>query len=144
MRERINWDKVFSATSWTLVVFLVYGALALWVFPPTGAGPIAGAVGILAAQIIYGTLYLIEALLLGYAKWKKKDRMRKNVLLSIYLTGFFTTVLGFALGGVPAMISPKLIGNFVLSLAAAFCWLHWTFRTEYITYEELGELHVNE
>lgn len=139
MRKRINWDKVFSFTSWLLVFFLAYGATVLWIFPPSGDGPIAGLVGILNAQIFYSTLYLTEAALLGYAKWKKKNRMRKNVLLLIYLTGFFTTLLGAILGGVPAMISPKLIGNFVLSMAAAFCWLHWTFRHEYMTQEEFNE-----
>lgn len=140
MAKTTDWDKVFSITSWVLAAFLVYGAVVLWAIPPTGAGPIAGTVGIVAAQILYGCLYLVEASLLSYAKLKKKDKMRRRVLLVICLTGFFTTILGFALGGVPAMITPKLIGNFILSIVAASCWLHWTMKIGYVDYESLSSM----
>jgi hypothetical protein len=133
MTSKINWDKVFSFASWLIVLALLYGVANLIFLPPTGHGPIAGLVGIHPAQVFYIALYLCEGLALGYSKWKKKDKMRRNVLLVIYLTGFFTSILGFVIGGV----SSKLVGNLVIALAAAFCWLHWKFRTEYIYYEYL-------
>jgi hypothetical protein len=140
MTSRINWDTVFSFTSWLIVIALLYGVANLIAIPPTGHGPVANLIGTRPAQIFYIILYLSEALALGFAKWKKKDKMRKRVLLVIYLTGFFTSIIGFVVGGVTS----KLIGNLVVAAASAFCWLHWTFRTEYVFYEYLSEMSDDE
>jgi O-antigen/teichoic acid export membrane protein len=138
MAERINWDIVFSFTSWLIVIALLYGVANLLLVPPTGAGPIAHLIGIEPARFAYIALYLVEGLALGYAKWKKRDRMRKIVLAVIYSTGLFTSVLGIALGGFHNFaIAPKLVGNLVITAAAAFCWLYWTLKKYYVRYEEL-------
>ncbi len=128
MPDYTRWDKLFATASWVLAAVLLYSAISLWVFPPTGAGPVGELLGILGAQLFYSVLYGSQALLLAYAKVKKKKKMRKYTLMFIYLTGFFTSILSVTLLG----WSPKLIDNFALASLAAICWLYWTFRTEYI------------
>jgi len=127
------WDKIFSTTSWGLVFLLLFQALTLWtIFPPGPGGPIASAGGILVAKTFYTALYGSQAMLLAYSKWKRRKVMRKHVLMFIYLTGFFTSILTLTLAGWDV----RLIDNFVAAVVAAGCWLYWTFKTEYISYEQ--------
>lgn len=128
MRYNKKFDRVFATVSWLIVIALLYSATSLWINPPSGVGPIASAAGILASQIFYTALYAGEAGFLAYSKAFKRKKMRKNTLMVIYLTGFFTSLLTlFIVGWVPG-----LIDNVLISLSAAFCWLYWTFKTEYI------------
>ena len=143
LRQVLFWDRVFSTLSWTIVLFLLWAAAGLWLFPPTGAGPVAGAVGILASQIVYSVLYAGEAILLGYAKIKQKKNMRKAVLLVIYLTGMFTFLLSFSIIG----FHWKIMDNFAFSALAGACWLHWKSKTEYIDqrqFKKIIEPMINE
>lgn len=134
MRSK-KWDRLFSTVSWFVAIALIFAAVNVWFAEPSGAGPISSSLGILGAQVFYSALYGLEALFLGFAKWTKRDKMRKHVLLVIYLTGFFTTLLTFLLVG----ITPKILDNLAISVAAAWCWLHWKFRTEYVDIEVLDE-----
>jgi len=124
-----KWDRVFSTTSWFLVLLLLFQAVTLWtLFPPSGAGPIAVAGGIFVAKVFYTVLYAGQALLLAYSKFMRRKSMRKNVLMFIYLTGFFTSILTLLLAGWDI----RLLDNFVAAVIAAGCWLYWKFKTEYI------------
>lgn len=127
MKTSKEMDKVFSTISWVIVVALIFSSISVWFAPPTGTGPIGGLLGVLGAQIFYSVLYSTEAAFLAFSKWKKRRRLRKNTLLVIYLTGFFTTTLTVLGVG----WSVKFIDNFVFASCAAFCWLYWKFRTEY-------------
>lgn len=143
LRRILFWDNVFSTLSWGIVFFLIWAAIGLWLFPPTGAGPVAGAVGILASQIVYSTIYSVEALVLAYAKWKRKKNLRKKVLLVIYLTGMFTFLLSLSLIG----FHWKIVDNFAVSLLAGICWLHWKSKTEYIDpkqFQKIADPMVNQ
>lgn len=133
--EKYQGDRLFATVSWFVAVALIFAAANVWFAPPAGAGHIAGALGILGSQIFYSALYGLEALVLGFAKWKRRDKMRKHTLLVIYLTGFFTTLLTILLVG----FTPKVIDNFAIAVAAAWCWLHLTFRTEYVDIEVLDD-----
>lgn len=130
-----KWDKVFSFVSWIIVFALLYAVVSLWITPPSGAGPVANAAGALGAQIFYTLLYLGEAAFLGFAKFFKKKKMRSHTLLVIYLTGFFTSLLTIGIIG----WTPKLIDNIVTAAAAAFCWLYWKFKTQYIDTKQFDE-----
>ena len=104
----------------------------LYLDPPNGKGPVTQALGTLGAQLVYGVLYLGLGATLAYSKIKKRSKMRKNALLGIYLTGFFTFLLSIGLNG----WSIKLLDNVAITVASFGCWLYWTFKTEYITNEE--------
>lgn len=128
------WDKVFSTASWILVLVLVFATVSLWtIFPPVStAGPVVNAAGIIGAKIFYSALYASQAILLAYSKFMKKKNMRKTVLMFIYLTGAFTTILSLVIGG----FNYRLIDNLVATIIAAGCWLYWKFKTEYISYAD--------
>lgn len=136
LRRIVFWDRFFSVLSWSIVIFLLWAALGLWLYPPTGAGPVAGAVGILASQIFYSFLYAGEAATLAYAKFKHKKKLRKNTLLVIYLTGMFTFLLSFLIIG----FHIKILDNFAFSMFAGVCWLYWKAKTEYINPEQFKKI----
>ena len=135
MKNNPQLDRVFSFVSWIIAIALIYSAVNVWMVEPSGAGPIANAAGVLGAQIFYSLLYLGEAGFLAVSKWLKRKKMRKNTLLVIYLTGFFTSILTLFIAG----WTPKLIDNVLISESAAFCWLYWKFKTEYIDVKEFDE-----
>lgn len=132
------WDKVFSRTSWVLVLLLLFSAISIWAFAQPGPGPgqpIASALGVFVAKTFYTSLYTLQAALLAFSKWRKKKRMRKYVLMFIYLTGFFTSILAIFAYGWDA----RLIDNVLVACTAAVCWLYWTFKTEYISPDEFDK-----
>lgn len=123
------WDKVFSTASWLIVFFLLTSAFTvMFVAPPAGSGPVASLIGIYGAQWFYFLLYSGQACLLAYSKLFKKKKMRKSVLIFIYLTGAFTSILTLASVG----WSSKVIDNIAVTVISAGCWLYWKFKTEYI------------
>lgn len=134
MRSK-KWDRLFSTISWFVAIALLFSASNVWFAPPTGLGPIGGTLGVLGAQIFYTVLYAGEAIILAIAKRLKMNRLRKHTLLVIYLTGFFTTLLTMLVVG----WTPKFIDNLLVAGAAAWCWLHWKMRTEYVDIEVLDE-----
>lgn len=121
-------DRFFSTLSWLVVLGLFVAATGIWFAPPSGMGPVAGLLGIKGTQFFYMFLYGAEAAVLMIAKLFKYRRMRKHILMVIYLTGFFTTFMSILLTG----FSPKIIDNFLIATGAAACWLYWKFKTEYI------------
>lgn len=136
LRQLLFRDRVFSGFSWLIVGFLLWAVVSLWLFPPTAAGPVAGSVGILTSQIFYSVLYFGEAGLLAYAKLAKKKRLRKFVLLLIYLTGVFTFLLALSVVG----FHWRIVDNFAFSLLAGACWLHWKSKTEYINQNQFKKI----
>jgi len=128
-------DRLFRTTSWFIVFALLYSAVSVIIAKPSGAGPVASSIGIIGAQIFYFLLYTGESVSLAYSKMRKRSRWRKNTLLVIYLTGFFTSVLTIMLKG----WIPELLDNLAISVAAAGCWLYWTFKTEYLTAEQFKD-----
>lgn len=136
MRYSKKWDKVFSTLSWLIVFALVWSIISLWLSEPSGAGPVAGAAGILGAQIFYTALYSLQALFLAWSKIFKRKKMRRNTLMVIYLTGFFTSILTLTIAG----WTPKIIDNLLIASSAAFCWLYWKFKTEYIDPKEFEDV----
>lgn len=132
MADNSRWNKVIAFTSWLIVFALIYSTISLFITPPSGAGPVASAFGVTFAQWFYAVLYTGLASLLAYSKFKKRNELRKKVLLVIYLTGFFTLILTIAIIGP----SWGMIDNLTISTAAAVCWLWWKFKTEYISEEE--------
>jgi hypothetical protein len=69
---------------------------------------------------------------------EEKRQNAKNSVGGNLLYRPFTSVLGIALGGFHNFaIAPKLIGNLVITAAAAFCWLYWTLKKYYVRYEDL-------
>lgn len=121
-------DRFFSTLSWLVVLGLFVAATGIWLAPPSGAGPIAGWLGIKGAQYFYMFLYGSEAAALMIAKFFRNKRARKNVLMVVYLTGFFTSLMSILIGG----FSPKIIDNLLVAIGAAACWLYWKFKTEYV------------
>jgi hypothetical protein len=123
-----KWDIVFSTLSWLIVVGLFFAAANIYITPPTGAGPLSQAIGIPKTQIVYFVVYAGEGIALTIAKLFKTKKIRKTVLMVIYLTGFFTSLLTLLIVG----FVPQVIDNIVVAVAAAICWLYWKFKTEYI------------
>lgn len=130
----MNWDRVFSTTSWLLVFLLLLSSLSLWTFaPPSPLGPVVTATSLFIATVIYSTIYAGQALALAYAKLRKRKTLRKHLLLFIYLFSFFTTVLAI---GLSRGFDVRLIDNFLVVIISAGCWLYWKFKTEYIDPKE--------
>jgi hypothetical protein len=131
MTKHLNWDKAVAAASWVIVFVLFYGVYFVLTQDLNPNNFVVQSLGVLGTRILFATLYLAQASLLSYSKWKKKDRMRRHVLLFIYLTGFFLSVLSFSLNG----FTIRVLSNVVLSVCAAVCWLYWKFRTDYYSVE---------
>lgn len=127
-----KWDRVVAGASWVIVAVLLYGVWFILTSDLNPDGPFVKAFGVVGTRVIFSVLYASQALLLAYAKWKKKNVMRRHVLLFIYLTGFFLGLLGLALNG----FTVRLVSNFILSSCAAVCWLYWKFRTDYYSVED--------
>jgi uncharacterized membrane protein YraQ (UPF0718 family) len=126
---RRNWDKVFATVSWILVGVLFYAAFSVWAYPPSVEGPVAQLLNsVRAAEWFYCVLYATFGTLLAWSKIFKKKKMRKHVLLAIYLVGIFTGILTYILIG----FGFSIWDNLLTAGIAGFCWLYWTFKTEYI------------
>jgi hypothetical protein len=135
MKQTPFWDKIVSTASWLIVVALLYAAVGVWIQPPMGDGPVSQLFGVLGAQVFYSALYVLLSSLLAYSKFKRKNTMRKKVLLATYLTGFFTSLLTVLLVG----WNIKLLDNLIIAVCAALCWLYWVFKTEYLTPQQFEE-----
>ena len=132
MMEHPKWDKVFAFASWLIVLALIFSSYWAFTHVPGPNGPVAQIVSPIFASFFYGTLYAVQSFLLAYSKTFKKKNMRKKVLMFIYITGFFTTLLSVLLIG----FQPRIIDNIIITVAAAGCWLYWKFKTEYLNQEE--------
>jgi len=128
MRENARRDKFFAFLSWLIVFGLLFAAFQVATLPSTGLGPVAQTLGVATMKALYAGIYSFQAILLAYAKLFKKKKMRKGVLMSIYLFMGFTTILSIGISG----WTWKFLDNALISITAAACWLHWKFRTEYI------------
>lgn len=126
--KKINWDIVVSCFSWLIVLVLFYAAFNIIHLPITGKGPVTQLVGPVAAKVFWTLVYSGEAIALMVAKFYRRKTLRKNVLLVIYLTGIFVSVLSLSING----LGVKTIANIVFTASAAICWLYWKFKTEYV------------
>jgi hypothetical protein len=135
-----RWDKVFSTCSWLLVFILLYAAVFVVLTPIGVNGPVAQLIGVAGAEIFYTVLYTAEAIILAFSKWRKKKKLRKHVLMVIYLVGLFTGFLSVSLIGFNFLAQWD---NILTALIAAGCWLYWTFKTEYIHPEQFTHVIEN-
>ena len=135
MSKHFNWDRVVAVASWVIVLILAYGAAYILLSDLNPNGPIVQLLGVTMTRVVFVTMYSTQAFLLGYAKVKKKDTMRRHALLFIYLSGFFLSILGFYING----FSIRVVSNVVLSTCAAVCWLYWKLRTDYLSHEEMRD-----
>lgn len=136
MPKYAMWDRVFSGVSWLIVGALISATVGVFMFPPTGLGPVAGALGIWGAQVIYGVLYGVLAVALAVAKLFRRKKFRKHVLMVTYLTGIMTTLLTVILVG----FHPKIIDNVIIIVASAGAWVYWKFRIEYVNPKDFSEV----
>lgn len=136
MTKHLNWDRVVAGASWVIVAILIYGVVFILVHDLNTASPIVQFLGETTTRVVFVVMYAVQGGLLGYAKLFHKNKLRRHVLLFIYLTGFFLSILGFMLNGV----NVRLLSNLLLSVLAAVCWLYWKFKTEYINGDEFLEL----
>ena len=120
--------KIFETLSWGIVIVLFVSAILIVMFPPVPEGFVAGLIGVTGATIFYFILYTVEAVILAYSKLRQRKLLRKNILMVIYLSGFFITILSIVILG----WTPKFIDNLIVAGAAAVCWLYWTFTIDYI------------
>lgn len=133
--KRINWDIVVSGFSWLIVVALFYAVGSLIAVPPSGAGPVSQLVGIKVAQMFWIFVYSSEAVGLLIAKLNQRKVARKRMLLVIYLTGIFVSVLSFSISG----LSARFFANLVFTVSSAICWLYWKFKTEYVSHGQFKD-----
>lgn len=132
MKSSPKRDKLFAGLSWVIVVGMFFAAVQVVMLPSLGTGPVASLVGITAMKAVYATVYASQGALLAYAKLFRRKRLRKAVLMSIYLFMGFTMLLSFGVAG----FALTLLDNALIAIIAAICWLHWTFRTEYLNPQE--------
>lgn len=131
--KNLDWDKITEKASWLIVAILIYGIVFILIHDLNPASDIVQLLGETGTRVFFVAMYSIQASLLTYAKVFKHDRLRRHVLLSIYLAGFFLSVLGFVLNGV----NFRLMSNVLVSVLAAACWMHWKFKTDCTDRENL-------
>ena len=127
-----NFDRIVSIASWLIIPALLFSIVGLWISPPTGAGPVAQAIGILGSQVFYTIVYGTEGAVLTWAKLTGRMKWRKAALLAIFLTGLFTfgltiTIIGF---------SVSMLDNMALFVFAGVCYVYWKVKTEYVSPEK--------
>jgi len=120
-----------SILEWLIIGVFLLGGVQLLFYNPVvemREGFLVDILGSTAALIVYALTFLLEGLLLTFAKWRKKKNLRKNTLFAIYLTLIFTILLEILLVG----FGWEAADNIVLTLMAGWCWLHWKMRITYL------------
>ena len=129
-------DRVVSVASWLVVAALLVSIVFLWYTPPSGAGPVAQALGVVGAQIFYTVVYGVEAVLLTFAKLTGRMRLRKASLLAIFFTGAFTLGLTIVILG----FSITMLDNMAMFGFAGLCYLYWKIKTEYVSRDDFDAI----
>lgn len=120
-----------------IIIVLTLGGLTLFFADPINTGgPVARFFGTQIALYVYGGVFMFEGLGLLYSKFFRLKRMHKHILLAVYLTMIFVTILEWGLLG----WTLALIDQVVVGLLAAACWLRWKTITEYLSPKEIANL----
>lgn len=126
-------DILQHALEYGLIVVWALAGLSEVIYPETLP---EGALAFLASSTVgyvYAVLFIGMAMMLLYSKWFRKPKTHKHALMAMYLTTIYTIVLAVAIFGIGA----AYIGDdVVIGAVAAFCWLRWKFKTEYLTRDQ--------
>lgn len=127
-------DRAFSLVEYLLALVFVTSSFSLiGEDAVAGNGFVTHIFGGKIALFIYMIWFAFLGLGLVYAKLRKRRRLHRNILMAIYLTTIYTSILTYYLYGFAAIIDDIIVG-----VLAAVCWLRWKFKIEYTTYEALG------
>ena len=129
MARLTRWTDKFQQVTEYLIsaAFIISAASLISAEPLEGKGLIVLIFGGHIALFIYMIWFFILGFGLIYAKVRKHKKLHKNFLLAIYLTCIYTSILTFYLIGFIGIIDDVVIGGL-----AAFFWIRWKFKTEYL------------
>lgn len=121
--------RIESGLEYILALMFIQGGIRTLLFadPVVLPGIFSYLVGS-AAVYVYGALFLTSGLLLLYAKIRKHKKLHKHLLMAMFLTCVYVLILALAING----FVPRLILTVSVGAVAAYSWLRWTIRTEYI------------
>jgi hypothetical protein len=128
-------DKVQNVVEYLLSIAFIIAALEL-----IGADSLAthGVLSLIfgghVALYIYMVWFFFIGVTLAYAKIKKKKKLHKHMLMAIYLTTIYTSILSMYVFGFGWT---EIIDDVILGALAAVCWMRWKFKTEYINPHQL-------
>ena len=129
-----TWEHTARLAEYAMIAFMAIAVLfLLTIDPPSGAGPIAGLIGIRFAMFFYAGLYAFEVILWIISKTRKSIRMRKWVLFTIFLTHQFTFFLAWNISG----FGVKLIDNLFIWFVSGWLWIRTKLEHDYVEYEDL-------
>jgi len=138
-RWKDRFDTIQNVCEWLLIGFMLLAVVILLVSIPHAAaaaapnGPLSSAFGVQMASIIYAVVWTFEAVLLAWAKFTKRQRVRKWTLFAIYLTHQFTFFLAWSIRG----FGWNLLDNFIICGLSAWLWLRAKLYYDYVDYEDL-------
>lgn len=129
-------DKLFSAAEYALALLWLYGGFNSFFADPLDTfSPIYDLLAGQAAIYVYAFLFLINGLLLIYAKVFKKKRTHLVALAGMYLTCLYVLILSYLIG----VLSIGSLLTVFAGVLAAVCWMRWKLKTAYLSPDEFHE-----
>lgn len=130
-------EILYSVLEYVLAAMFIRGGVRILFF---GTEPVAlpGILSYLvgeAAIFVYGAMFLTTGVALLYAKWFKKKRLHKFILMFMYLTCIYVLVLAILING----LGWNLLLTVGVGVTAAALWIRWKFKTEYISPDEFDK-----
>lgn len=128
-------NRIENLLEYGLAIMFIQGGIRTLLFadPVVLPGIFAVLVGPFAIYL-YGVLFLVTGGTLLFAKWKKKKKIHKHTLMAMYMICLYVLVLALFVHG----LSPRLLLTITVGSVAAYLWMRWTLRTEYL---QPGEFH---
>ena len=126
-------DRVYSVLEFVLVVMFVQGGVnTFFANPLHNPSPFLAAIAGQKAIYFYAVVFFLTGVVLLYAKWAKKKKLKSAMLQTMFLTCVYVLFASWALVG----IQPGMIITVVTGAVSLACYLHWRLKIAYLDPQE--------
>lgn len=123
-------DVTQSIFEYLISLLFIWGGFSLLGQPALeGEGIVVLIFGGQIALYFYMAWFIALGAGLIYSKLRRKKKLHKNVLMSMYLTTIYTATLATALFGFDIL---SILDDVIIGGITAAMWLRWKMLTEYI------------
>jgi hypothetical protein len=130
MKVRRVLDGFQAVVEYLLSFAFIISAIGLIGAPPlANHGVLSLIFGGHVALYVYMVWFFFIGFGLIYAKLARKKKLHKYMLMVIYLTTIYTSILSLTVLG---FAWTEIIDDVIIGVLAAWFWLRWKFKTEYI------------
>lgn len=129
-------DKAQSFVEYLICLFFILGGISVLFADPVTGSDIQT---ILSGRVFiytYFVWFLTVGTLLLTAKIRRKKKLHKHMLMATYLSTIFITILEYVLLG----WGWHLADNVLIGIVAAWFWIRWKLRTEYLDMRRIRRL----